>query len=244
MSVARAPLSKWDLERFVYTDPALSTTERWVAVQILKTLDNKLRPVNAGLMSQTLIGYRLHKRRESVNRALRKLVVLGYFRTRWITVQRATAQGVKGVTRVLAELGPVLAGLVEKRRSRDAVSAGKPRGVTSPHPSPTPPGHPGTVSGSVIANSADRKGEGDDSARFKRETLDQWPRLAGSRPKPTPAPPRFAELELRTDGAELDSATQMSGDEYEARVAAARERQRLAELARRNQPRRLPRSRR
>jgi len=77
MSVTVKPSTKWDLERFIYSDPALNGVERFVALQILKTLDNKFRPVKAGLMSQALIGWRVHAWRETVNRAVRKLVTLG-----------------------------------------------------------------------------------------------------------------------------------------------------------------------
>lgn len=256
-TLTRAPFGKWDLERFIYTDPALSTTERWVAVQMLKTLDNKFRPVESSLMSQALIGFRLHKWRESVNRAVRKLRVLGYFVTRWVTVNRSTAQGIKGVTRVRAELGPVLRKLVENQSTKPGVSAGQPRGVTLHHPSPTPPGRPGTVGGYVVAKSADRNSGAEDQSESKRKILEQWPRLAGGRPRPTPMPPAFAEL------AELQRAAIARGEELElgdeeelARIAgrdrrgiSAATRQRLAglrdELAgQRNQPRRLPRSKR
>src|SRR5579859_2915789 len=166
MSVTVTPSTKWDLERFIYSDPALSETERFVALQLLKTLDNKFRPVRSGLMSQALIGYRVHVWRETVNRAVRRLVFLGYFTASWVSV--------------LHQLGPVLRKLVEKNRSSGDVSAGQPRGVTVTHPSPTPPGRPGTVGSEVAANSADRTGEPPgNSDRFKRETLEKWPRLAG-----------------------------------------------------------------
>lgn len=256
-SVTRAPFSKWDLERFIYTDPALSTTDRWVAVQILKTLDNRFRPVESALLSQALIAFRLHKARESVNRAVRKLRTLGYFITRWVSVDRSTAQGIKGVTRVRAELGPVLRKLVERQSTKPGVSAGRPRGVTPHHPSPTPPGSPGTVGSSVVAKSADRNGGAEDQSEFKRKTLGQWPRLAGSRPHPTPMPPMFAELLERQRAAiALGDELELGEEEELARLAGrerrgitAATRQRLAglreELAgRRNQPRRLPRSRR
>lgn len=251
-TVTPNPCSKWDVERFIYTDPALSTSERWVAVQILKTLDNKFRPVRSALMSQALIGYRLHKWRETVNRAVRKLVVLGYFRTSWVSVNRATVQGIKGVTRVMCELGPVLRRLVETGRTDGTVSAGQPRGVTSPHPSPTPPGGPGTVGSSVIAKSADRtSGASETDADFKRKTLERWPRLAGKQ-QPTPAPPRFAELAERQRAAiqrgdELAGADdELSADEYAARIQDRRRRgaERIRAGLTRVQPRRLPRSRR
>lgn len=257
MSVTEKPFTKWDLERFIYSDPALSETERFVALQILKTLDNKFRPVDAGLMSQSLIGYRVHVWRETVNRAVRQLRALGYFVMSWVSVQRRTLQGIKGVTRVKCELGPVLRRFVEKRRSKTGVSAGQTHGVTVPHPSPAPPGRPGTVGSEVAANSADRTGEPPgNSARFKREILDKWPRLAG-RQQPTPVPPRFAELaELERAairrgnklefGYDSEEFAELTDDEdaardYAARLAGAR--QRAADqsaLEHRNQPRRRP----
>lgn len=256
-SLTRKPFSKWDLERFIYADPALSTSERWVAVQILKTLDNRFRPVESGIMSQALIGFRIHKWRETVNRAVRKLRILGYFATRWVSVDRATAQGIKGVTRVRCELGPVLRKLVENRSLKPGVSAGQPHGVTSHHPSPTPPGSPGTVGGYVVAKSADRNGGAEDQSEFRAKTLAQWPRLAGGRQQPTPTPPAFAELAER-QRAQIARGEELElGDEEElARLAdqqkrsiSAATKERLAglrdELAgRRRQPRRLPRSRR
>lgn len=250
-SVTPAPFSKWDLERFIYSDPALSTTERWVAVQILKTLDNKFRPVMSGLMSQALIGWRLHKWRESVNRAVRKLVLLGYFCKSWVTVDRDTAQGVKGVTRVMCELGPVLRKLTEGRITRPGLSAAQARGGTSHHPSPTPPGAPGTVGDPVVANSADRNGGAlENRSEFRAKTLGQWPRLAG-RQRPTAQPPPFAELaELErlamTRDAELglELFTQISDDELEARRADSRRRQAGLVPGQRIQPRRRPRSQR
>lgn len=253
MSLTSHPCSKWDVERFIYTDPALSTTERWVAVQILKSLDNKFRPVTGALMSQALIGYRLHKWRETVNRAVRKLVILGYFRTSWVSVNRSTVQGIKGVTRVMCELGPVLRRLVETGRTDGSVSAGQPRGVSSPHPSPTPPGRPMTAGDAVLAKSADRmSGSRENDADFKRKTLDRWPRLAG-KPQATPAPPRFEDLAERqraaiARGEELGlGADELSADEYAARWHDRARRgadQLRARLTGRVQPRRLPRSRR
>lgn len=247
-TIANRPFTKWDLERFIYSDPALNSTHRFVAIQILKTLDNRFRPREHGLMSQALIGHRVGRWRETVNRALRHLVALGYFRTSWVTVQRSTKQGIKGVTRVMAQLGPVLAKLVENNSSKPGICAGQSRGVTLSHPSPTPPGSPGTVGGYVVAKSADRSGGPSDSASFKRKTLEEWPRLAGGRPRPTPTPPRFAELaELEraaiAAGLEVELAgySEISDDEYAARLADSRRRR---ELGQRNQPRRRPRSRR
>lgn len=248
MSVTRTPFTKTDLERFIYTDPALSTTERWVAVQILKTLDNRFQPVKSRLMSQALIGYRLNKWRESVNRAVRKLVILGYFHAAWVSVDRATRQGIKGVTRVLHELGPVLRKLVDNESSKPGVFAGKPRGVMSHHPSPAPPGSPGTVGGYVDAKSADRNsGALENRADFKRKTLEQWPRLAGpQRATPTPAPfGELAELERAAiaRGDQLaglgPDQSELTADEYAARLQDARRR-----ASERNQPRRSPRRRR
>jgi hypothetical protein len=252
-TLTRSPLTKWDLERFIYGDPALNTTQRFVALQVLKTLDNKFRPREPHLLSQALIGHRIARWRETVNRALRHLVVLGYFRTSWVSVNRPTAQGIKGVTRVMCELGPVLRRLVETHRSDGRVSAGKAHGVTVSHPSPTPPGDPGTVGDSVIAKSADRiSGTSELSASFKRKTLAEWPRLAG-RPQRTPQPPTFAELAaLQAAALERDielglgAYLELSDDEYEARVADKRRRAdqaRRAELERRNQPRRHRRGR-
>lgn len=256
-SVTRTPFSKWDLERFIYTDPALSTTDRWVAVQILKTLDNRFRPVESALMSQALIAFRVRKWRESVNRSVRKLRTLGYFVTRWVSVNAATAQGIKGVTRVRCELGPVLRKLVENQSLKPGVSAGQPRGVTLHHPSPTPPGRPGTGGSYVVAKSADRNGGAEDQSEFKRKTLEQWPRLAGGRQQPTPTPPAFAELAERqraqiARGEELELADEeelaRASDQYSRSISAATRRrldglrEELAE--RRRQPRRLPRSRR
>jgi len=258
MRVTVTPSTKWDLERFIYSDPALNGVERFVALQILKTLDNKFRPVRAGLMSQALIGYRVHAWRETVNRAVRKLVILGYFRASWVSVPRATKQGIKGVTRVMCELGPVLRRLVDYGRTDDRVSPGQPRGVTGTHPSPTPPGRPGTVSGEVVAKSADRSGEPpENSARFKRETLSRWPRLAGSKPRDVTALRSHLPIGLARDHdayrahlAELDTelglaGPELSADEDEARYLEARRRKAAAyrdELARleRHQPRRRP----
>lgn len=257
MSITVKPSTKWDLERFIYSDPALSETERFVALQVLKTLDNKFRPKIYGLMSQALIGYRVHVWRETVNRAIRQLVILGYFRASWVSVPRATKQGIKGVTRVMCELGPVLRRLVDYGRSDGNVSAGHARGVTVPHPSPAPPGRPGTVGSEVVANSTDRTGEPTgNSARFKRETLGKWPRLAGKQ-QPTPIPPRFAELaELERAairrgnelefGFDSEEFAELTDDEdtardYAARIAGARRRAAdQAALGHRNQPRRRP----
>lgn len=245
MSVTRTPFTKADLERFIYTDPALSTTERWVAVQILKTLDNRFQPVTGRLMSQALIGYRLNKWRESVNRAVRKLVILGYFHATWVSVDRATKQGIKGVTRVLHELGPVLRKIVENQNIKPGVFPGQPRSVISHHPSPTPPGSPGTVGDYVIAKSADRNsGALENLADFKRKTLEQWPRLAGKQ-RGTPIPASFAEL-AELERAAIARGDQLAGtgpdeemltaDEYAARLQDARRR-----AGERNQPRRSPR---
>jgi hypothetical protein len=257
MSITVTPSTKWDLERFIYSDPALSETERFVALQVLKTLDNKFRPVKSGLLSQALIGYRVHVWRETVNRAVRRLVFLGYFTASWVSVPRATAQGIKGVTRVMHGLGPVLRKLVDKNISSRTVPAGQTHGVTVTHPSPAPPGRPGTVGSEVVAKSTDRRGGPDEnSARFKRETLGKWPRLAG-RQQPTPIPPRFAEL------AELERAAIRRGNklefgfdstefaelvddedtarEYAARLAGARRRAAASvALEHRHQPRRRP----
>jgi hypothetical protein len=254
-SVTPKPFSKWDLERFIYSDPALNSTQRFVAIQVLKTLDNKFRPVRSGLLSQALIGYRVARWRETVNKALRHLVVLGYFRTSWITVQRPTVQGIKGVTRVMCELGPALRRLVEKNRSPDQVSAGQAHGVTSDHPSPAPPGRPGTVGSSVIAKSADRTDGAFAQAEFKRKTLERWPRLAGSKPVDParlPSAVPFAELAERERAAiERGELLEVTEEEAAARLAdrgrriSAATTRRLAGLrdelaSRRAQPRRKP----
>lgn len=256
-TVTCSPCKKWDLERFIYSDPALNSTQRFVAIQVLKSLDNKFRPVETGLMSQALIGWRIARWRETVNRALRHLVVLGYFRTSWVSVNRHTVQGIKGVTRVMCELGPVLRRLVESGRTDGKVSAGQAHGVTPSHPSPTPPGRPGTVGSSVIAKSAGSNGGAREN--FKRKTLEEWPRLAG-KPQPTPTPPPFAELAERQRAAialadELELArhvAELGGDEETAHLAdrgrrgvSAATSRRLAGLrqefaSRRAQPRRKP----
>lgn len=180
MSLSRKPFRKWDLERWFYTDPLLSTTDRAVARQILAQMDNSFRPVAPSLKSQAFIGGRVACWRETVNRSLRKLCTLGYFSKRLVTVQRKTKQGIKGVTRTLVELGEVTSPLVDNGRGR---SSSSPRGVTSDHPPRTPPGARGTVGSDVVANSADRRGGRPRlDPEDKRNAVAQWPRLAGSRP--------------------------------------------------------------
>lgn len=246
MSVSVTPFKKWDIERVFYGDPALSTVERFVALQILKSLDDKFRPRRADLHSQALIGSRVHAWRESVNRAVRKLVILGYFRASWVTVQRHTKQGIRGVTRVMCELGPVLRKLVDDSSSE--VAAGKPRGVMSHHPSPAPPGSPRSQGDDVVTKSAGSSGvRTTDVAEFRRKTLGQWPRLAGSKPESAerrPSSVPVGELTEQRGGAELASYTELSADQAAARIEKSRKRL-AASLDQRSQPRRkLPRSRR
>lgn len=240
MSVTVRPFKKWDVIRLFETDPILTTSERYVGLQLLRSLDDKFRPVLVNLHSQALIGSRVHVWRETVNRVVRKLVLLGYFRTRWVSVNRQTKQGIKGVTRVLVELGPVLRRLVDD--SRQPVSAGQPRGVMSHHPSPTPPGGPVSVGGEVVTKSAGSNGvTREDTPEFRRKTLADFKRLAGSRPPSAsrlPSSTPFAELVDRRDGAELPSATELSDDEAAERLRRSRER--MASLGQRSQPRRRP----
>ncbi len=234
-----------------YGNPLLSPTERLVALRVLKTWDkDTFEPVASELPSQTLVGHWVGCWRSTVCRAMRKLVALGYFRVTWVTIQKVTKQGVKGVTRVMVSPGREIDKLIhpEKSAGQD-VSAGQVRGVTSAHTSRTHQGGGVAVSSGVIANSTDRSGEGAvDNAKSKRKTLANWPRLAGAKPilaSSLPSAVPFADLEYRSDGAELKSYTELDDDEIEARRQAARRRDaRAAELARRQQPRRLPRSRR
>jgi hypothetical protein len=143
-------------------------------------MDDAFEPRMVSLKSQAFMGGRVNCWRESVNRSLRKMVSLGYFAKTWITVQRKTAQGWKGVTRVLVSLGPVAQRLVDERH---AVSAAQAHSVTPHHPSRALPGSKGTVSSSVVANSADRNGERAVVERKnRRKALDQWPILATTRP--------------------------------------------------------------
>lgn len=240
MSIAIKPFKKWDVIRVFETDPILTTSERYVALQLLRSLDDKFRPVLVNLHSQALIGHRVHVWRETVNRVVRKLVVVGYFRTRWVTVNRKTKQGIKGVTRVLIELGPVLRKLVDD--AQPPVSAGQPRGVMSHHPSPTPPGSPVSVGSDVDAKSAGSNGvTREDTPEFRRKTLADFKRLAGSRPPSAsrlPSSTPFADLVDRRDGAELPGATELS--EAEAAERLRRSRERMANLVQRNQPRHRP----
>jgi hypothetical protein len=242
MSLTVQPFKKWDIERFFYTDPILSTTERFVAIQLLKSLDDKFRPVRANLHSQALIGYRVHAWRETVNRVVRKLVLLGYFRARWTTVNRQTKQGIKGVTRVMVELGPILRKLVDD--AGQTISPSQARGVMSHHPSPTPPGGPMSLGAEVVTKSAGSNGATrEDTAKFRRETLAQFKRLAEQRPPSAsrlPSSTPFAELTERRDGAELPSTTELSDAEYAERIRKSRAR--MAALGQRSQPRRKPRS--
>jgi hypothetical protein len=180
MSITGKPFSKWDLRRWFYSDPLLTTLERFVAIELLACLDNKFRPRRNVLESQASLGGRLGAHRESVNRALSKLKIAGYFSTTWVTVQRSTAQGIKGVTRVLIEIGPVVRHYIE---TSQIVSPDQARRVMSRHPSRTLPGSPGSVSDGVVAKSADRSGSTSGlDPEDKRKALGQWPRLAGSKP--------------------------------------------------------------
>jgi hypothetical protein len=240
--IAPTPFTRWDLERVFYGNPLLSPAERKTAVLILKSWDNKLRPVDCHLASQALIGFWAGHWRSTICRAVRKLVVLGYFRTTWRTVQRKTKQGIRGVTRVYVTPGPEMLRLLQ---APSDVSAGDGRGVTSDHPSRPLPARSVAVSDGVIANSADRKGpEPSDSRNDRRKALAEWPRLAGSRPitagRLLSAVP-FADLEFSTAGAEIPGYTDLSDDEAAARLEAKRRAAAEAlreDLARRQQPRR------
>lgn len=199
MSVTAKPFRKWDLERWFYTDPLLSKTDRAVARQILAQMDERFQPRPVSLKSQAFIGGRVACWRESVNRSLRKLVTLGYFSKTLITVQRKTKQGIKGVTRVLVSLGRVTREYVE---SRSGVSPVQPRSVMSHHSPRTPLAARGTVGGDVVANSADRKGSRPvDNAESRRRALAEWPRLAGQRPITTDPVPRAIPMDVVRDPA-------------------------------------------
>lgn len=178
MSVSGKPWRKWDLERWFYTDPLLSKTDRAVARQILAQMNNQFQPVEVSLKSQAFIGGRVACWRETVNRSLRKLVTLGYFAKTLITVQRKTKQGIKGVTRTLVTLGSVTEPLVAVSRKRSST-----RGVISDH-SPRPPlATRGTVGNEAVAKSTDRRGSRPETElESKRKALAAWPRLAGSKP--------------------------------------------------------------
>lgn len=260
-SITARPSSKWDLERFIQTDPALSTADRYTAHKLLKQLDDKFRPLDHKLAAQGLIGRWIGCARETVNRSYRKLRTLGYFRMRWVTVNRKTAQGIKGVTRVQVILGPVLRRLVDTGRTDGNVSAAQARGVTSHHPSQPLPGDPGAVGSEVVANSADRKPHGPvDNAESKRKTLTEWPRLAGAKPRDVTQLRSHLPIGLITDpaayAAYIDHLDDEAGEEelsdehaalaharaVAAAQAAAATRER--ELLTRRQPRNLPRSRR
>lgn len=245
MSVSVTPSMPWDLERFFYGNPYLTAAERSTAVLILKSWDRKFWPVPTRLASQTLIGHWAGYWRSTVCRALRKLVALGYFRTTWVTVKRLTKQGFKGVTRVSVMPGPELLKLINPENN---VSAAQARGVTWPHTPRTPQAPTGTVSGSVIAKRADRSGgTAVDNSEFKRKALENWPRLAGSRPVSAdrlPSAVRFEDLELRTDGADVISYVDLDPAEAAAALQAARARaNRLAELQVQQQLRQQPRRR-
>lgn len=234
-----------------YGNPLLSTTERLVAIRVLKTWDkHTFEPVASKLPSQTLIGHWIGCWRSTVCRALRKLVALGYFRVTWVTIQKVTKQGVKGVTRVMVSPGPEIDKLIHPEKTADQdVFAAQGRGVTWTHTSRTHQGGDVAVGSGEIANSADRSGSTSaDNAETRRKTLASWPRLAGAKPilaSNLPSAVPFAELTIRRDGAELAGYTELDDDELAARMEMARRRAaRAAELAQRQQPRRLPRSRR
>lgn len=187
MTIPGKPFSKWDLRKWFYTDPLLSTLERFVAIELLTCLDNKFRARLPKLDSQAVLGARVGAHRESVNRALRKLRSLGYFSTTWKTVQRQTAQGIKGVTRVLIEIGPVVRHYID---TGQYVSAARARGVMSRHPSQALPALPGSGGDEAVAKSTDRSCERDElDPEDKRKALGQWPRLAGSKEIPAGARP-------------------------------------------------------
>lgn len=187
MSITGKPFSKWDLRKWFYTDPLLTTLERFVAIELLSCMDNKFRPRLKKLDSQAMLGARVGAHRESVNRALRKLKTAGYFSTTWKTVQRDTAQGIKGVTRVLIEVGPVVRAYI---LTGQLVSPDQARGVMSRHPSQALPVSPGTGGVEAVAKSTDRSRERDElDPEDKRKALGQWPRLAGSKEIPAEARP-------------------------------------------------------
>lgn len=181
-TIGARPFGKWDLERMFYTDPLLSVTERSVAIQLLKSMDKQFRPVEINLHAQALIASRVGCWRETVCRVLRKLRVLGYFVAYWRTVQRRTLQGIKGVTRVVVELGPVVTPFVNNAKKPE--SPGNPRGVICRHPSQALPAREGAVSTDVVTQSTDRKGRGpSDEAEDRRAARAGWVRLAGRRPE-------------------------------------------------------------
>lgn len=220
MSITRKPFRKWDLERWFYTDPLLSTTDRAVARQILAQMDNAFRPAVLSLKSQAFIGGRVACWRETVNRSLRKLCTLGYFAKSRITVQRQTKQGIKGVTRVLVELGEVTRPLVDNGRGKTSSSA---HSVISHHPPRTPPGTMGSVCPDVVTKSADRRGDAPRlDSESKREALAQWPRLAGSKPETTDPVPRGVPIEVIRDPDKLRAWTAEQDDRLAAMMSKRR----------------------
>ena len=252
MSLTVSPSRPWDLERMFYGNPLLTKTERLVAIRVLKTWHpDTFEPIASILPSQTLVGHWIGAWRSTVCRALRQLVALGYFRVTWVTVQKLTKQGIKGVTRVMVSPGPEVDKLIHppEKTADQLVLPGQVLGVTSTHTSRTHQGENVAVGSGEIANSADRSGSTSaDEAETRRKTLANWPRLAGAKPilaSNLPSAVPFAELAVRTDGAELAAYTELDEDERAARLQAARQKAaRAAELAQRQQPRRLPRSRR
>lgn len=248
MSIQKTAFKPWDLERVFYGNPFLSKTERCTAVHIIKSWDKKFRPIDTKIASQALVGHWIGCWRSTVNKALRKLVVLGYFRTTWKSVQRLTKQGIKGVTRVYVTPGPELKKLLYPV---DTVSAGQAHGETPSHPSQALPGRFVPVRDDVVAKSADRSGEPASNTReFRRKTLAEWPRLAGSKPISAdrlPSAVRYADYVPSTHGAEMPGYTELSDEEAYARVknrldkdVAARGAAAARQLLQRNQPRRQP----
>ena len=256
MSISGPAFVPRDLEWTFYGNQLLTRTERVVGVLILKCWDGDFCPVDSELASQSLLGHWAGAWRSTVNRAVRKLAALGYFRTTWKTVRRQTKQGWKGVTRVFVTPGPLLEQIIRERRpdlaAGTGVSPAKPRGVSGAHPTRTRPGQTLTVGSSALAKSTDRRGERPvDTAEFRRKTLAQWPRLAGSKPidpDRLPSSRRPGEIPAPTGG-ELPGYTELSDAETEQRRRDSRRRihDRLsAELAeldarmQRKQPRRRP----
>lgn len=236
MSVSATPFQKWDMERAFRTNPLLTTTDKAVGLELLQLFYNdkrEQRPVIRDkllrLRPQRVIGRFASCRRETVCRSLAKLVKLGYFRKRLVSVAVQTRQGIKGVTRVFLEPG---------RFFTSGKFAAQARSVTSDHTPGNPAGNPGTDCTSVITTRTDRKGLAASSSRENRpEILENWPRLAGSRSDvPALRPERVPAAELGLPlGIGLGRADPAANSDY----AAAR-----AALAARRQPKRLPRSKR
>lgn len=228
MSITARPFKIWDCERLFWTDPNLSAMEKSLGVRLLRLFRDDFTVPDTRLKSQREFGYQLGMRRETVNRALRKLVFLGYFRTTWKTISASTAQGIKGVTRVLVAPGRVI---LEKTAARE-VSAGKPRGVTETHTPAPPGGRPGTDCASVVTQSAgSRNLTAPDAPHDRRKTLAQWPRLAGSRADLPSQQPSAIPVRAYTDPDAYRRLIEEKDAALENRMV-------------RRQPRRLPRSKR